>query len=170
MQVNFNPSVNYSRPSFKASFSDDINTKSVIKSFAHSDFGSLDILTAHLALKDIDSDDKIKLYYEDHYNKTLYAENSKGKKIIMVVAVSILSIILVLWGGLNLLKFALYSDYYKAKELLSQNMDKGFIVTNADDPRTAFLGYKKRNDVKVHYYGIEVDDIHDFFDNNSLAL
>ncbi|MBE6505947.1 MAG: UDP-N-acetylmuramyl peptide synthase [Methanobrevibacter millerae] len=57
-----------------------------------------------------------------------------------------------------------FKDYYKAKELLSQNMDKGFIITNTDDPRTAFLGYKKREDVKVHYYGIEVDDIHDFFD------
>ena len=43
-------------------------------------------------------------------------------------------------------------------------MDKGFIITNTDDPRTAFLGYKKRDDVKVHYYGLEVDDIHDFFD------
>ena len=61
-----------------------------------------------------------------------------------------------------------FKDYYKAKELLSQNMDKGFIVTNADDPRTAFLGYKKRNDVKVHYYGIEVDDIHDFFDEDAI--
>ena len=53
----------------------------------------------------------------------------KGKKIIMVVAVSILSIILVLWGGLNLLKFALYGDYYKAKESLCINpgLNDGFI-------------------------------------------
>lgn len=57
-----------------------------------------------------------------------------------------------------------FEEYYEAKELLSKNMNKGFIITNTDDPRTAYLGYKKRNDVKVTYYGLEVDDIHDFFD------
>ena len=61
-----------------------------------------------------------------------------------------------------------FKDYYKAKELLSENMNKGFIITNTDDPRTAFLGYKKRDDVKVHYYGLEVDDIHDFFDADAV--
>lgn len=57
-----------------------------------------------------------------------------------------------------------FNEYYEAKELLSKNMNKGFIITNTDDPRTAYLGYKKRNDVKVTYYGLAVDDIHDFFD------
>ena len=57
-----------------------------------------------------------------------------------------------------------FSEYYKAKELLSKDMNKGVIITNTDDPRTAFLGYKKRDDVKINYYGLEVDDITDFFD------
>jgi len=58
-----------------------------------------------------------------------------------------------------------FKDYYKAKELLSQNMGRGVIVTNCDDPRTAYLGFKKQNDVKINYYGLEVDDISDFFDS-----
>ena len=57
-----------------------------------------------------------------------------------------------------------FEDYYKAKELLSQGMDKGVIITNCDDPRTAYLGYKKRNDVKINYYGLDVDNISDFFE------
>ncbi|MBQ9026953.1 MAG: UDP-N-acetylmuramyl peptide synthase, partial [Methanobrevibacter sp.] len=57
-----------------------------------------------------------------------------------------------------------FNEYYEAKELLSKGMNKGVIITNCDDPRTAFLGYKKRDDVKINYYGLEVDDIHDFFD------
>ena len=57
-----------------------------------------------------------------------------------------------------------FKDYYLAKELLSQGMQRGVIITNTDDPRTAYLGYKKRNDVKINYYGLEVDNIEDFFD------
>ena len=76
----------------------------------------------------------------------------------------------VTFGGGIIMQNAGLSDFTSLfqKELLSQNMDKGFIITNTDDPRTAFLGYKKRNDVKVHYYGIEVDDIHDFFDEDAI--
>ncbi|MCR5026616.1 MAG: UDP-N-acetylmuramyl peptide synthase [Methanobrevibacter sp.] len=61
-----------------------------------------------------------------------------------------------------------FKDYYKAKELLSQGMQRGVIVTNTDDPRTAYLGYKKRNDVTINYYGLEVDDIKDFFDAEAI--
>ena len=61
-----------------------------------------------------------------------------------------------------------FKDYYKAKELLSQNMGRGVIVTNCDDPRTAYLGFKKQNDVKINYYGLEVDDISDFFDGEAI--
>ena len=57
-----------------------------------------------------------------------------------------------------------FKDYYKAKELLSKGMQKGVIITNVDDPRTAFLGYKKQNDVAVNYFGVDVDNIRDYFD------
>ncbi len=61
-----------------------------------------------------------------------------------------------------------FSEYYRAKELLSKGMQKGVIVTNCDDPRTAYLGYKKRDDVKINYYGLEVDDITDFFEADEI--
>ena len=54
-----------------------------------------------------------------------------------------------------------FEDYYKAKILLSQGMQRGAIVTNADDPRTALIGLNKENDVKINYYGIEADNIED---------
>lgn len=54
-----------------------------------------------------------------------------------------------------------FEDYYKAKILLSQGMQRGVIVTNADDPRTALIGLNKENDVKINYYGIGCDGIED---------
>ena len=54
-----------------------------------------------------------------------------------------------------------FEDYYKAKKLLSQGMERGTIVTNADDPRTALIGLEKEKDVNVNYYGIEADGIED---------
>lgn len=54
-----------------------------------------------------------------------------------------------------------FEDYYKAKRLLSQGMQNGAIVTNADDPRTALLGMDKSGDVNINYYGIECDGIED---------
>lgn len=54
-----------------------------------------------------------------------------------------------------------FDQYYKAKKLLSQGMQRGVIVTNADDPRTAFIGISKQNDVTINYYGIETDAIED---------
>ena len=44
-------------------------------------------------------------------------------------------------------------------------MEKGAIVTNCDDPRTALIGLDKENDVEVNYYGIETDAIEDIGDN-----
>ena len=54
-----------------------------------------------------------------------------------------------------------FEDYYKAKILLSQGMQRGVIVTNADDPRTALIGLNKEKDVKINYYGIDCDGVED---------
>ncbi len=54
-----------------------------------------------------------------------------------------------------------FEDYYKAKILLSQGMQRGVIVTNADDPRTALIGLNKESDVKINYYGIDCDGVED---------
>ena len=59
-----------------------------------------------------------------------------------------------------------FESYYKAKKLLSQGMQRGAIVTNCDDPRTAFIGLSKEDDVTVNYYGIECDLIEDIGDNS----
>ena len=45
-------------------------------------------------------------------------------------------------------------------------MQRGAIVTNCDDPRTAFIGLSKEDDVTVNYYGIECDLIEDIGDNS----
>ena len=57
-----------------------------------------------------------------------------------------------------------FLSYYHAKVLLSKDMGRGVIVTNADDPRTALIGVNKEKDVKVNYYGIAIDGIEDIFD------
>ena len=54
-----------------------------------------------------------------------------------------------------------FEEYYKAKKLLSQGMERGCVVTNTDDPRTALIGLEKESDVNVNYYGIEADGIED---------
>lgn len=54
--------------------------------------------------------------------------------------------------------------YYHAKILLTQDMKRGVIVTNSDDPRTALIGINKQKDVKINYYGIAIDGIEDIFD------
>ena len=61
-----------------------------------------------------------------------------------------------------------FKDYFKAKMLLSEGMKRGIVVTNADDPRTAFIGYKKEEDIDVNYYGIAVDEIEDIFDEEDI--
>lgn len=50
-----------------------------------------------------------------------------------------------------------FENYFKAKSLLSANMKKGVIVTNCDDPRTAYIGIQKEKDVKVNYFGFDID-------------
>lgn len=53
-----------------------------------------------------------------------------------------------------------FLSYYRAKILLSKEMTDGVIVTNCDDPRTAFIGISKK-DIPINYYGIECDDVVD---------
>jgi UDP-N-acetylmuramyl tripeptide synthase len=50
-----------------------------------------------------------------------------------------------------------FEEYLKAKQLLSTPMQRGIIITNADDPRTTYIGKEKEKDVKVNYYGLELD-------------
>ena len=47
-------------------------------------------------------------------------------------------------------------------------MQRGIVVTNADDPRTAYIGYLKEQDIDVNYYGIAIDDIVDIFDEEDI--
>lgn len=61
-----------------------------------------------------------------------------------------------------------FDDYIKAKTLLTKNMNHGVIITNADDPRTYNIGLNKENDLKVTYYGIEVDSLNDFYDEDEV--
>ena len=57
-----------------------------------------------------------------------------------------------------------FNEYFRAKSLLSEGMTRGIVVTNADDPRTAYIGLLKEQDIDVNYYGIAIDDIEDIFD------
>lgn len=50
-----------------------------------------------------------------------------------------------------------FEEYFKAKRLLSQNMKKGLIITNADDPFTAHIGLEKEKDIKILYYGFDLN-------------
>lgn len=50
-----------------------------------------------------------------------------------------------------------FNSYLKAKELLSAPMKHGIVICNADDPRTAYIGKKREKDVRVTYYGLEID-------------
>lgn len=50
-----------------------------------------------------------------------------------------------------------FKKYLKAKQLLSTPMQRGIIISNADDPRTTYIAKKKEKDVKVNYYGLELD-------------
>ena len=36
-------------------------------------------------------------------------------------------------------------------------MKKGIVISNADDPRTAYIGKSKEEDVGVSYYGLDID-------------
>ena len=81
MQVNFNPKVNYSRPNFKASFSDDIETKLIFDSLNKSNFEQINLLAVHYALQDMTSNDKISLV-NNYPEYTICAKNlTNGKEI-----------------------------------------------------------------------------------------
>lgn len=58
-----------------------------------------------------------------------------------------------------------FNQYLEAKSLLSKNMDHGVIVTNADDPRTAYIGLNKSDEINVNYYGVEDKKIADIFED-----
>lgn len=80
MRVNLNPSINQSRPNFKASFSNDAETRKVINDVRITREGFANILTTHYALKDMDSNDIIGLARGedgDYYAKNL----TNGKEI-----------------------------------------------------------------------------------------
>ena len=61
-----------------------------------------------------------------------------------------------------------FSSYYEAKKLLSKGMDHGAIVTNCDDPNTAYIGIEKEKDVHVNYYGFDTD-LEDFDTKQTLC-
>ena len=58
-----------------------------------------------------------------------------------------------------------FDKYVEAKTLLSKDMNHGVIVTNGDDPRTAYIGLNKSKDVKINYYGVEDKKITDIFED-----
>lgn len=61
-----------------------------------------------------------------------------------------------------------FKDYVKAKTLLSQSMHDGILITNADDPNTTFIGLNKEDDNHVVYYGLELDDYVDIFEEEDV--
>ena len=81
MQVNLNTNINQSRPNFKASFSDDIETKQVLARFNNRLHEQINFLATHYALQDMTSDDKISLMHNIS-DDTIYAKNlTNGKEI-----------------------------------------------------------------------------------------
>ena len=81
MQINFNPNVNQSRTNFKASFSEDFDTRLVLDNFNNSRYEQTNLLATHYALQDMASNDKISLV-ENYYDNTIYAKNlANGKEI-----------------------------------------------------------------------------------------
>lgn len=50
-----------------------------------------------------------------------------------------------------------FKEYLHAKKLLSTPIKRGVVIANADDPRTTYIGKEKEKDVKVSYYGLDVD-------------
>lgn len=49
-----------------------------------------------------------------------------------------------------------FQKYLKAKKLLSQPMKRGIVISNADDPNTAYIGKEKEKDIRVNYYGLDI--------------
>ncbi len=50
-----------------------------------------------------------------------------------------------------------FTEYLKAKQLLSTPMKRGVVICNADDPRTTYIGKNKEQDTRVTYYGLDID-------------
>lgn len=50
-----------------------------------------------------------------------------------------------------------FEQYLKAKQLLSTPMQKGIVISNADDPRTTYIAREKEKDVQVTYYGLDIE-------------
>lgn len=50
-----------------------------------------------------------------------------------------------------------FQEYLKAKQLLSTPLQRGIIISNADDPRTTYIAREKEKEVKVNYYGLDLD-------------
>ncbi|MBE6485960.1 MAG: UDP-N-acetylmuramyl peptide synthase [Methanosphaera stadtmanae] len=62
-----------------------------------------------------------------------------------------------------------FEDYVKAKTLLSETMHDGILITNADDPNTTFIGLNKEKDNHVVYYGLELDEYEDIFEEGNVS-
>jgi len=50
-----------------------------------------------------------------------------------------------------------FEEYLRAKQLLSNPMERGIVICNADDPRTTFIGKNKENETLVTYYGLDIE-------------
>lgn len=61
-----------------------------------------------------------------------------------------------------------FEKYVEAKTLLSKSMKDGVLITNGDDPYTAYIGKNKETDNKVMYYGLDVEDFEDIFDSGKV--
>lgn len=62
-----------------------------------------------------------------------------------------------------------FKDYVKAKTLLSQSLTDGILITNADDPNTAYIGQNKEADNHVIYYGLQLEDYEDIFEEADVS-
>lgn len=70
-------------------------------------------------------------------------------KIALILLISVLALVLLAWGGLNIAKFAIYSDYYGMEESLCKNpgLGDGFvcqgIAVTEENGRILVSGYMK---------------------------
>ncbi len=62
-----------------------------------------------------------------------------------------------------------FKDYVKAKTLLSQSLTNGVLITNADDPNTTYIGQNKEADNHVIYYGLQLEDYEDIFEETPVS-
>lgn len=61
-----------------------------------------------------------------------------------------------------------FEKYVEAKTLLSQSVENGVIITNGDDPNTTFIGKNKETNNKVMYYGLELKEFEDIFEEEKV--